>query len=249
LGSRGRSLSLDEPLFPRDPSPERCLQVCPGVPHRKKAHVKTFDRFQYSPLADGSIRLIRPIGTALTGEEVWEMEHFPENKAPAYQALSYCWGDEDATATMVCNDHQMAIRPNLAEALLRIRTVIAPRWLWIDAICISQADPVEKATMVAKMGNIYQKAQDVIVWLGKEEYDSALAMRLMSLLGQAWASVRRDLASPVWQAIRERYISQGEESFEAISRIVQRDWFRRLWVSTITVLCALLHLVKPADSL
>ena len=233
LGSRGRSLSLDEPLFPRNWSPDRPSPPCQDIEYEKRIYVKRLDTFEYAPLADGSIRLMRPVGTALTGEEVWEMQHFSESEAPAYKALSYCWCDEDATATMVCNGHRLAIRPNLAEALFRIRTVIAPQWFWVDAVCIFQADYEEKARMVARMGTVYQRAHDVIVWLGKEEHDSASALRLMSLVGQAWASVRRDQSSPVWQAVRERFTEQGKAFFEAISRIIQRDWFRRLWVSAM----------------
>ncbi|KAN0120363.1 Heterokaryon incompatibility protein (HET) domain containing protein [Hyaloscypha variabilis] len=42
--------------------------------------------------------------------------------------------------------------------------------LWIDAICIDQANSKEKGTQVALMGEIYSKAAAVIVWLGPDSW-------------------------------------------------------------------------------
>ncbi|KAL2073742.1 hypothetical protein VTL71DRAFT_11068 [Oculimacula yallundae] len=42
--------------------------------------------------------------------------------------------------------------------------------LWIDAICIDQADLEEKSTQVLLMGEIYSKAAAVIVWLGPDSW-------------------------------------------------------------------------------
>lgn len=39
-------------------------------------------------------------------------------------------------------------------------------YFWIDAICINQADDLEKSSQVALMGEIYKKALNAIVWLG-----------------------------------------------------------------------------------
>lgn len=48
--------------------------------------------------------------------------------------------------------------------------------MWIDAICINQTSDKEKSTQVAKMHHIYNKAQSVYVWLGKEKDGSDEAM-------------------------------------------------------------------------
>lgn len=39
---------------------------------------------------------------------------------------------------------------------------------WADAICINQADNEEKSFQVNQMGDIYDKAAEVIVWLGHD---------------------------------------------------------------------------------
>jgi hypothetical protein len=39
--------------------------------------------------------------------------------------------------------------------------------LWIDAICIIQADSEERGTQIRIMDVIYQSAQDTVIWLGE----------------------------------------------------------------------------------
>lgn len=37
--------------------------------------------------------------------------------------------------------------------------------LWVDAICINQRDEVEKSVQVNMMGDIFKRAEKVVVWL------------------------------------------------------------------------------------
>jgi hypothetical protein len=37
---------------------------------------------------------------------------------------------------------------------------------WIDAICIDQSNPAEKAHQIAAMPRLYSQAQQVLCWLG-----------------------------------------------------------------------------------
>ncbi|KAK4098470.1 hypothetical protein N658DRAFT_476979 [Parathielavia hyrcaniae] len=41
--------------------------------------------------------------------------------------------------------------------------------LWIDAICIDQGSPAEKAAQIPLMGEVYSRAGRVLAWLGAEE--------------------------------------------------------------------------------
>ena len=58
---------------------------------------------------------------------------------------------------------------NLAAALRRLRRTVEPRWLWIDAICIDQNIIAEKSQQVAMMGEIYKRANVVLIWLGEPD--------------------------------------------------------------------------------
>ncbi|EMT68770.1 Heterokaryon incompatibility protein 6, OR allele, partial [Fusarium odoratissimum] len=68
---------------------------------------------------------------------------------------------------------------NAAAALRRLRWKRKKRVLWIDAICINQADVDEKNTQVPLMQKIYGQGQNVLVWLGEPTDGSVLGMRLI----------------------------------------------------------------------
>lgn len=51
--------------------------------------------------------------------------------------------------------------------------------LWIDQICINQPDAVEKSSQLALMGEIYCKAQSVVIWLGAGTEDSNRALQYL----------------------------------------------------------------------
>lgn len=89
-----------------------------------------------------------------------------------YHALSYVWGDPRPTDDIILNGRPFRIAKNLAAALeyLRATTLVADETalpIWIDAICINQADLAERSQQVAIMGSIYGGARCVLSWLGE----------------------------------------------------------------------------------
>ncbi|KAL9584240.1 MAG: hypothetical protein Q9212_002244 [Teloschistes hypoglaucus] len=74
----------------------------------------------------------------------------------------------------------LAVTENLATALRHLRWTAKTRDLWIDAICINQQNFAERGAQVAMMGSIYANASQVLVWLGPENIDSALAVETLS---------------------------------------------------------------------
>jgi hypothetical protein len=84
----------------------------------------------------------------------------PFKNAPPYEALSYVWGDASIT-------HD-PITTNLHAALERFRSLPPPEYLWIDQLCINQADDEERSRQVNMMGSIFGRAQRVIMWLGPD---------------------------------------------------------------------------------
>ena len=41
-------------------------------------------------------------------------------------------------------------------------------YIWIDAICIDQKNPLEKTTQIPLMGEVYNNAELVLAWLGND---------------------------------------------------------------------------------
>lgn len=60
-----------------------------------------------------------------------------------YEALSYTWGKPLFTVAIKCSGIDYYVTQNLSDALRFMRHTDAPRWLWIDAICINQFDSHE----------------------------------------------------------------------------------------------------------
>ncbi|PNY28865.1 Heterokaryon incompatibility protein 6 [Tolypocladium capitatum] len=89
-------------------------------------------------------------------------------RRPAYEALSYRWGDESTARKIVVDDVEFNVTENLWGALHHMR--IKPRRvpIWIDAISINQRDISEKSRQLRIMPHIYTRASTVLVWLGAE---------------------------------------------------------------------------------
>lgn len=93
-------------------------------------------------------------------------------KPPHYKALSYVWGVGKKSHSICvnspgkCGEASIAITQSLDIALRHLRNPKETVTLWIDQICINQADNDEKAEQVAMMGSIYTAASQVLVWLG-----------------------------------------------------------------------------------
>jgi Heterokaryon incompatibility protein (HET) len=127
--------------------------------------------YQHKPLSSSpkQIRLIRLQASPMLRDVVkCEIETFNIDKAPAYEAISYAWGDaSDLTHVKVGVRHRLLITKSLEAALRYIRHPDKERLLWADAVCIDQNNTAEKNEVVARMHNIYHDAQQVIVWLGQ----------------------------------------------------------------------------------
>ncbi|KAJ0118422.1 hypothetical protein J7T55_009205 [Diaporthe amygdali] len=139
---------------------------------------------------------------------------------PKYEALSYAWGSEEDPARVYVrgrshkhdsHSYYLSITRNLHDALRALRkyhlaaenpegTLASSlsRVLWIDAICIDQANAAEKGPQVAMMGSIYQSASRVVAWLGPADETSPRAMHFMCSVGlQVNVSFRGSELSPV----------------------------------------------------
>ncbi|KAK3339823.1 heterokaryon incompatibility [Lasiosphaeria hispida] len=80
-----------------------------------------------------------------------------------FAALSYVWGDAADPARIVFNGvHGFPVTRNLHAALRSLRRVGQGLRLWVDALCINQADLEEKKTQLGLMKRVYQQARKVI---------------------------------------------------------------------------------------
>lgn len=98
---------------------------------------------------------------------------------PDYATLSYCWGDPNDTSDILVNGLTTPVTSNLASALRRLRQLGVTN-VWADAICINQADRLEKGHQIRYMTHIYTRAQTTYAWIGDgKTVDGDRAMRFL----------------------------------------------------------------------
>ncbi|CAG7991962.1 unnamed protein product [Penicillium salamii] len=147
-----------------------------------------------------------------------------DGRSHIYEALSYCWESGDKPKSIILNGYKFSVTENLFSALQHLRDRQLPRTLWIDAICINQADSEsdgksdvnEKTKQIPLMRQIYAQAGRVIVWLGDDRGDGGEALRWINHLAglEDGHSKKNPMA----------------EHGLACSNLLQRGWFRRVWV-------------------
>ncbi|KAF2147341.1 uncharacterized protein K452DRAFT_282348 [Aplosporella prunicola CBS 121167] len=91
---------------------------------------------------------------------------------PDFDALSYAWGDPHLKTSIFIDGEEFPVTVNLSSALRHLRSYNKRYSLWVDALCINQADNDEKSSQVNMMGDIYKACREGILWLGNErEFD------------------------------------------------------------------------------
>ena len=136
-----------------------------------------------------------------------------EHDVHLYEAISYAWGDPTKTFPIYIDGRHLNVTANLHDALLRLRNRYIERIIWVDAVCINQEDLRERGSQIQLMAKIYAKAHQVNVWLGESAHDSSQALQQICL------------ASDTPQNEANHSINQ-----QAILALLQRPWFRRIWV-------------------
>lgn len=151
-------------------------------------------------------------------------------ESPAYEALSYTWGDGALTEQIQVSDPTdatsvtMLITANCYAALRSLRKTNSPRTLWIDSACINQSLILERNHQLGLMPQIYSRASRVIVYLGESTDESDSVMDWIhendspSNFGGSAASV----TDGKFQVTRP--------DTALIDEFLQRPWFSRVWV-------------------
>ncbi|KAK3385762.1 heterokaryon incompatibility protein-domain-containing protein [Podospora didyma] len=167
-----------------------------------------------------------------------------------YEALSYTWGDASITRPLKCSGQTINATASLHDALTDLRLPRSRRYLWVDAICINQADNDEKGKQIMLMGQIYTQARRVLIHLGKPDPSVEGAMKdirsldwkFMPLHALRYCS-RAAVFGPVGVFFMDllpkmKPLGGKEKNFDwaPIMILLQRPWFQRTWIIQEAVL-------------
>lgn len=164
------------------------------------------------------------------------------HRRPSYAAISYTWGSHGSETRLIrVNGRPFRIRVNLWNLLYHLRQRGESRFLWVDALCIDQANVEERNVHVQFMAKIYRICERAIVWLGLPSEDLRQA-RVMEFIGEM-AAVRRRGASAA--QFREMYLSERYASrWATLLELCRGNYWTRTWIiqefvqaSNLEVLC------------
>lgn len=160
-----------------------------------------------------------------------------------FTALSYTWGAAVFPRMLTINGVAFYITENLFAFLQRYRENDNGVYLWIDALCINQLDLNEKSMQVRNMLTIYEKASNVIVWLGEEGRFTKLAIEIFrwaysntthdreleyERLPEYWTLGTQNNQNQCWHS------AVCAQSFplvmQGVEDLCSRDWIRRIWI-------------------
>ena len=157
-----------------------------------------------------------------------------------YEALSYCWGNEDNMAEITCDGYPIKIRSNLHDFLLRTRAKGTERTLWIDALCINQLDLEEKGLQVKAMRYIYKRARRTLIWLGKEDQHGTIGLDFAQEMSAKFQGIKprgadgNEKEEPKLPWYRFKYYEMFSRvwapQWGAFFGIFDREWFTRVWI-------------------
>ena len=192
--------------------------------------------FYKQRLSETQIRLLRIEPGALDDALDCTLVPVELDRAPAYLALSYCWGRREPSASLTLNGRPgFKLTKHLRAALVRLRDEEEEQYAWVDAICIKQADIRERNQQVARMRKIFNRAERVVVWLG--EIDPKKPTCKCYLPDGATDSTQKVCAEErlsaqehgnVHKVIQGKLIT--DESWSRQDDHEGQVWWKRLWV-------------------
>ncbi|CZT43817.1 uncharacterized protein RSE6_03905 [Rhynchosporium secalis] len=139
----------------------------------------------------------------------------------------------DPTNPLRCE--KLFLSRNVAGLLRFLRQKDTKRVLWLDAVCINQADIAEKSAQMSRMRGIFSMASRVIVFIGPPTEDSKLAMETLNYLGKQAGSTTERRRLPAPDTVEKTWFESSvqlpydDSTWEVIGKLLKRPWFECLW--------------------
>jgi hypothetical protein len=156
--------------------------------------------------------------------------HSSHDDEPQYIAISYTWGDPHPTKPVLIIGQRYYTTQHAHDVLLAMRSPHEVLTVWIDTICIDQANIPEKNDQVWMMGLIYSRAQQTLVWLGPAPHDSDLAMSFIALVIHAFINLADADSVTVTMLLQQTGTEQDSPPWLALGALLARPLFQRVWV-------------------
>ncbi|KAG5793099.1 hypothetical protein H9Q69_007837 [Fusarium xylarioides] len=146
---------------------------------------------------------------------------------PPFVALSYVWGDLADTLPLDVSGQIVQATKNLHHVLDCLLASEFDELFWIDALCIDQQNPQERASQVALMGEIYSHAQYVLAFLSPQSEPFNLGLDYIEVTA-------RDTSIHFDPSISPHLMVQGLNASDkplqdSIIGFFAAPWWTRVW--------------------
>jgi hypothetical protein len=111
---------------------------------------------------------IQPVSLSNSYRALWPLNLVASNTKWERIAANF-WGvifDLWPLSSLASRARWLLITANVRDILIDRASIFTVRYIWIDSLCINQADKDEKSKQVLLMQQIYSKATQTVIWLG-----------------------------------------------------------------------------------
>lgn len=176
------------------------------------------------------VRVLRLHQGSLNQELRCSLKTVSLDDQPQFHALSYVWGSGTDKDRLNVHGHVVPITSSLATVLRRFRShhydflQLHSTPLWIDAICINQADVDERSQQVLLMRRIYCQASRVLLWIGDgdEHSDHAFDRMNDSKFRASCGELKAISREPTLDQVRVKTIMKRN--------LEERRYWTRIWI-------------------
>ena len=168
---------------------------------------------------DRQIRLLRISTTLINGFISCQLTRH-DLTSTKYVVLSYQWGSDSASHPILLNNQHFLVRTNL-HSFLNVFRAQPDAYLWVDALCINQADNEERNRQVSIMGSIFKSAAMVLSWLGPK---NDLVYTAFDLMSNIYNTTDEGDRLPIVDGLSEDHL------WQCIVHVCRLPYWNRVWV-------------------
>lgn len=248
-----------EPL----PSPT-CIRLLEIIPSGNDAIVRCSLKAFELDTAPSFKALSYTWGRSSTTINALETELSHESHAWIRQAIESSTSERIASETrkhsIICDGRLLKVTSNLRDALRMLGKALnmpkmpkTPSYYWIDALCMNQNDINERNAQVARMSDVFRRADGVVVWfailplvcmpvsnihrLGREDEftkDAITTMQKISAIPeQDWPKYPYTSFYEPRESRLGYDINVTFHNWLGFIALINRPWFKRAWVSGV----------------
>lgn len=153
-------------------------------------------------------------------------EFLSDDQINPYETISYTWGDPTLRGEVEIDGSIIDVPASSAATLRCMRRPDTCRRVWIDAVCINQADIPERNFQVAMMGEIYCRSSHNLVYLGEEDASTQSALASLGRALEELDTRPGTLEKFAQNVVHGGLLLECEIDRAALVQFFERPWFR-----------------------